>query len=106
MLYDNGLLLDIFAKGWQRYKEPLFRKVVEETIGWLERDMLAPNGGFRSSIDADSEGVEGKCYVWNPEQVEDVLGTEDGSTFCKAYGITKEGNLTRFVQYPPQRGNG
>ena len=93
MLYDNGLLLDIFSKGWQRYKDPLFQKVVEETVGWLERDMLAPNGGFRSSIDADSEGVEGKCYVWNPGQVEEILGKEDGAIFCKAYGITEEGNF-------------
>jgi uncharacterized protein YyaL (SSP411 family) len=93
MLYDNGLLLDIFSKGWQQYKDPLFKKVVEESVGWLGREMLAPNGGFRSSIDADSEGEEGKCYVWNPGQIEEVLGKDDAATFCKVYGITEEGNF-------------
>jgi len=93
MLYDNGLLLDAYAKGWMRDKDPLFKKVVEETISWLKEDMLADNGGFRSSRDADSEGVEGKYYVWTPESVKEVLGEEDGNRFCTAYGITKEGNF-------------
>jgi uncharacterized protein YyaL (SSP411 family) len=93
MLYDNGLLLDAYAKGWMRYNDPLYRKVVEETIAWLTEDMLAENGGFRSSRDADSEGVEGKYYVWTPELVKEVLGEADGERFCTAYGITKDGNF-------------
>jgi len=100
MLYDNGLLLDLYAKGWQRYREPLYQAVCEEIVDWLHQEMLAENGGFYSSLDADSEGVEGKCYVWNPEQVADVLGPEDGHRFCTAYDITSAGNFEHGLSNP------
>jgi uncharacterized protein YyaL (SSP411 family) len=100
MLYDNGLLLDAYAKGWQRYREPIFRKVVEETIAWLKNEMLAENGGFRSSIDADSEGEEGKYYVWSPKQVTDILGEQDALQFCDAYGISEGGNFEKGTSNP------
>ena len=100
MLYDNGLLLDVYSKGWLRYREPLFRAVIEETVGWLKREMLAGNGAFYSSLDADSEGVEGKCYVWNPEQVFEVLGREEGTAFCETYDISESGNFEHGLSNP------
>jgi uncharacterized protein YyaL (SSP411 family) len=93
MLYDNGLLLDIYAKGWHRFRHPLFRHVAEEIVEWAEREMRAPQGLYYSSLDADSEGEEGKFTVWNRREVEDVLGEEEGRAFCEAYNITPEGNF-------------
>ena len=100
MLYDNALLLDIFTKGWLRYRKPLYRAVVEETIGWLEREMRSPAGGYYSSLDADSEGVEGKFQVWNAAQVKEILGQGDGDEFCRFYGITEEGNFEHGFSNP------
>lgn len=100
MLYDNGLLLDAYAKAWQRYPEPLFRNVVEETINWLQKEMQADNGGFRSSMDADSEGEEGKFYVWLPSMIKEILGEEEGRSFCEAYNITEKGNFENGTSNP------
>lgn len=100
MLYDNGLLLDIYTKGWMRFRQPIFKAVVEETVNWIFREMLAPNGGFYSSIDADSEGEEGKYYVWTPAEIESVLGRDKGTQFCDAYGITEEGNFEHHTSNP------
>jgi uncharacterized protein YyaL (SSP411 family) len=93
MLYDNALLIDIYAKAYQRYPKPLYKQVVEETIGWLQREMRAPSGAFYAALDADTEGEEGKTYLWNPAQVKAILGDDDGARFCEAYGISKEGNF-------------
>ncbi len=93
MLYDNGLLLDIFSKGWLRYRQPLYANVVAETVGWLEREMAAPGGAFYASLDADSEGVEGKYYVWTPDEIESILGQEEAAVFNDAYLITPKGNF-------------
>ena len=100
MLYDNGLLLDAYAKAWQRYPEPIFKNVVEETISWLKKEMLSDNGGFRSSMDADSEGEEGKFYVWIPSLVREILGDEDGRRFCEAYEISEKGNFEKGTSNP------
>ena len=100
MLYDNGLLLDIYTKGWMRYHQPLFKAVVEETVNWIFREMLAPNGGFYSSIDADSEGEEGKYYVWTPAEIESILGRNKGKEFCDTYGITEKGNFEHHTSNP------
>ena len=100
MLYDNGLLLDIYTKGWMRYRQPIFKAVVEETVNWLLRDMHAPNGGFYSSIDADSEGEEGKYYVWTPAEIESLLGQDDGKLFCETYSITGKGNFEHHTSNP------
>ncbi len=100
MLYDNGLLLDIYTKGWMRYRQPIFKAAVEETVNWLLRDMHAPNGGFYSSIDADSEGEEGKYYVWTPAEVESLLGQDDGKLFCETYSITEKGNFEHHTSNP------
>ena len=90
MLYDNGQLIHVYTKGWLRYRNPLYQSIVEETVDWLLRDMRAPDGTFYASIDADSEGAEGAFYLWTPEQVAAVLGTEDAATFCSAYGISTQ----------------
>ncbi|QYY35717.1 thioredoxin domain-containing protein [Ruficoccus sp. ZRK36] len=93
MLSDNGLLLSLFSKGWQRYRQPLYADVVAETIGWLEREMSAPGGTFYASLDADADGVEGKTYVWTPEEIESILGPEEAKEFNDAYLITQKGNF-------------
>mgnify|MGYP006268748799 CR=1 FL=1 len=93
MLYDNALLLDTYARAWQRYPRPLYEAVVRETVHFLEREMSLPNGAFAASLDADTEEGEGHTYLWTPEQVKEVLGQEEGSAFCEAYGITGEGNF-------------
>jgi uncharacterized protein YyaL (SSP411 family) len=93
MLYDNALLLDIYSKGWQRYPKPLYEKIVEETIGWLKREMQSPEGAFYAALDADTEGEEGKTYLWYPAEVKSILGDEAGARFCEVYGISTEGNF-------------
>lgn len=93
MLYDNGLLLAIYSRAHRRYPKPVYQAVVRETIAWLDREMASPQGGYYSALDADSEGEEGRFYVWTPAQVSEVLGEERGGTFCHAYGISEEGNF-------------
>jgi uncharacterized protein YyaL (SSP411 family) len=93
MLYDNALLIDIYAKAYQRYPKDLYRLVVEETIGWLEREMASPNGAYFAALDADTDGEEGMTYVWNPAQIKAVLGDEEGEQICHVYGITEGGNF-------------
>jgi uncharacterized protein YyaL (SSP411 family) len=93
MLYDNGQLLGIYADAFAMTGDARFAQVIEETIGWLEREMLDPSGGLYASQDADSEGEEGKFYVWTPEEIADVLGADDGERFGRAYGVTAQGNF-------------
>ena len=101
MLYDNALLLDAYTRGWLDNKDPLYAAVVEETIGWLEREMSAETGGFYAALDADSDGKEGHYYVWTPQEVESVLATkEDARAVCQAYNITKEGNFEHGTSNP------
>ncbi len=101
MLYDNGLLLQTYTRAWQRYRNPLYRAVAEETADWAMREMRSPETGlFYSSIDADSEGEEGKFYVWTPEEIVSILGEKDGARFCQAYNITGKGNFERGMSNP------
>jgi len=93
MLYDNALLVRLYVEAWQAIGEPRFRTVAAETLSWVRREMTQPGGGFHATIDADSEGVEGRFYVWTPEQVEAVLGAEDGALFGQVYGVTTRGNF-------------
>ncbi|MGC9450648.1 MAG: thioredoxin domain-containing protein [Oceanipulchritudo sp.] len=93
MLYDNALLLDIYSKAHHRYPKLLYRRIVEETIAWLEREMRHPCHAFHAALDADTGGEEGKTYLWEPAQVETILGEEEGRRFCEVYGITREGNF-------------
>ena len=100
MLYDNALLLATYARANRRYPNPLFAAIAEETVTWLQREMQAPEGGFYSSLDADVEGEEGKSYVWNPAEITQVLGEEDGAAFCEAYDVSPEGNFEKGSSNP------
>ena len=100
MLYDNALLIDAYVRGWLDCKEPLYAAVVEETIDWLEREMSADCGAFYSSLDADSEGGEGRYYVWKPEEVVAVLGSSAAREVCAAYNITEAGNFEEGYSNP------
>ena len=92
MLYDNGQILSLFSKAYRIYKDPTFKRIVNEMIEWLQREMSDTNDLFYASYDADSEGVEGKFYVWNKSDVEAVLG-ENSKDFCDYYGISEQGNF-------------
>jgi uncharacterized protein YyaL (SSP411 family) len=92
MLYDNAQLLDLLCLVWQETKSPLYAARIAETCDWVLREMVAESGGFAASYDADSEGVEGKFYVWDAAEVDAVLGPEDGAFFRAAYDVASEGN--------------
>jgi uncharacterized protein len=92
MLYDNALLARAYLHGWQALGHERYRRVCEETLDWLLREMRGPEGGFFSALDADSEGEEGRFYVWTPEQVRSVLG-EDADAIAEFYGVTEAGNF-------------
>ncbi|MEM7424700.1 MAG: thioredoxin domain-containing protein [Pseudomonadota bacterium] len=91
MLYDNAQLLDILIPVWQATKEDLFRIRIEETIDWVATEMIAEHSAFAASLDADSEGVEGKFYVWSRNEIENVLGS-NAARFCNIYDVTEAGN--------------
>jgi uncharacterized protein YyaL (SSP411 family) len=93
MLYDNALLVDLMTEVYRETANPLFKVRITETVGWLDREMIADGGGFAASLDADSEGEEGKFYVWSKDEITSVLGPEDGDFFCKVYGVTADGNF-------------
>jgi len=92
MLYDNAQILDLLTEAWKETRNPLYAERASETVGWLEREMIAPEGGFASSLDADSEGVEGKFYVWDYSEIVNALGPEDADLFTRIYDVTPEGN--------------
>src|SRR5947208_1790703 len=93
MLYDNAQLLDLLAVAHVGTGHPLFRQRVTETVGWLAREMTTPQGAFSASLDADSEGEEGKFYVWSLREIEQVLGAEDAAFFAAQYDVTAGGNF-------------
>ncbi len=91
MLYDNAQYIRALSWAFAESNDSLFRNRIEETIGWLEREMLMPGGGFASSLDADSEGVEGLFYVWQKTEIDGLLG-DDSAFFCSHYDVTATGN--------------
>ncbi len=98
MLYDNAQLLDLLTWLWQDTEDPLYERRARETVGWLQREMMAerspggePCGGFASSLDADSEGEEGRFYVWQEAEIDALLGA-DAAVFKQAYAVTPMGN--------------
>ena len=93
MLYDNAQLLELLALAWQRSGEPLFSQRAQETVGWLEREMTTPEGAFCASLDADSEGEEGKFYVWSKAEIEEALGAENAAFFAAYYDVSPGANF-------------
>jgi uncharacterized protein len=93
MLYDNALILELLALARQRSGNSLFSARAAETVAWLAREMTTPEGAFCASLDADSEGEEGKFYVWSEREIADVLGKEDAAFFAANYDVTAGGNF-------------
>ncbi len=93
MLYDNALLAMVYIEAYQVTGKELYASVAREIFTYILRDMTSPEGGFYSAEDADSEGAEGKFYVWSPDEIKEVLGERDGEIFCRKYNITPGGNF-------------
>ncbi|WP_439556410.1 thioredoxin domain-containing protein [Dyadobacter sp.] len=91
MLYDNAQLLEVFSEAYSLTQNPLYADRIQQTIGWLDREMRHAEGGFYSALDADSEGVEGKFYIWTETELREILG-DDFSWFSKLYNISGHGN--------------
>ncbi len=95
MLYDNALLSRVYLEAWQATGNDFYRRVATETLDYVLRDMTDAAGGFHSAEDADSEGEEGKFYVWTEDEIKALLGEKDGTLFCRHYGVSKQGNFER-----------
>ncbi len=93
MLYDNGQLLALYAQAWAATRDPLFKRISEETAQWAMREMQSPEGGYYSSLDADSEGHEGQFYVWTPQQVRELLDEREYAVFARRYGLDRPANF-------------
>src|SRR5690349_15376073 len=116
MLYDNAQLLELLALAWQRSRKPLFAQRARETVAWLAREMITGEGAFCASLDADSEGEEGKFYVWSKNEIIELIGPEAAEFFARHYDVTDGGNfeghniLNRLQRPhpnpPPQAGEG
>jgi uncharacterized protein YyaL (SSP411 family) len=91
MLYDNALLVSVLCEAWQLTRQPLYKQAVEETLAFVERELYSPEKGFYSALDADSEGVEGKFYVWSKAEITTIL-QQDAAVFCAFYDVTEGGN--------------
>ena len=93
MLYDNALLSRLYLHLYQLTKDDFARRIAEETLDYVKREMTDASGGFYSSQDADSEGEEGKFFVWSRSEIMSSLGTEPGSIFCEYFGVSDDGNF-------------
>ncbi len=93
MLCDNGLLLALYADAWKLTGDPLFRRTCEATAGWAMREMQTPEGGYRSSLDADSEGEEGRFYLWERDEVRALLTAEEYAAFAPRHGLDRAPNF-------------
>ncbi len=93
MLYDNALLSRAYLNGYLLTQNDFYRKIVQEILDYVAREMTSPEGGFYSSQDADSEGKEGAFFLWTTDEVQSILGEEEGGLFCRYYGIIPEGNF-------------
>ena len=93
MLYDNGQLLSAYSEAYKMTKNEFYASVIDETTVWMQRELQHPDGGFYSSLDADSEGEEGKFYVWNYSEIQEVItDPQQRAWFVEYYGIKEHGN--------------
>jgi len=104
MLYDNALLVMAYTKAFAITQNPVYKTIVEKTLTYIKREMTHPQGGFYAAQDADSDGVEGKYYVFMPMEIRAALGEADGAAFCQMYDITETGNF-EGKNIPNQIGN-
>ena len=93
MLYDNALLSQLYLEAYQLTQKLIYRRIVEETLDYVAREMLSPQGGFYSTQDADSEGKEGKFFLWKQEQINQILSNQESKVFSLFYDVTSEGNF-------------
>jgi uncharacterized protein YyaL (SSP411 family) len=91
MLYDNALLVSVISEAYQLTGDERYAHTIGKTLQFVHSEMLSPEGGFYSALDADSEGVEGKYYVWSKQEIDEIIG-DDSDLFCKVYDITVHGN--------------
>lgn len=99
MLYDNAQLVSLYTHAWQVTKDPEYKRIVYETLEFIRNELTSPEGGFFSSLDADSEGEEGKFYAWTKEEIESVLG-KDAPLFIDYFNITSTGNWEKDKNIP------
>jgi uncharacterized protein len=96
MLYDNALLVSTLSEAYQVTHKPIYRQTIQETLAFVTQKMMAPEGGFYAAYDADSEGEEGKYYVWTMEEIAQIIDNETDSTlFCELYDVTAAGNFEK-----------
>jgi uncharacterized protein YyaL (SSP411 family) len=93
MLYDNAQLVPLYTDGYRLTRSPEYAQVVHQTLAYLEREMRHDAGGFYSTQDADTEGAEGMTYLWQSDEFQSVVGTEDSEILCRYYGVTVDGNF-------------
>jgi uncharacterized protein len=93
MLYDNAQILELLALAYRRGEQMLFLQRAQETFDWLLREMSTPQGAFCASLDADSEGQEGKFYLWSRAEIDTLLGQQDGKYFSECYDVSANGNF-------------
>ena len=103
MLYDNALLLDVLCDAYQLTRNEVYAQTIQDTLGFISREMTSPEGGFYAALDADSEGVEGKFYTWSKAEIHHILG-EQAIPFCEYYDVSEHGNWEEqnilWVQQP------
>lgn len=109
MLYDNALLAIAYLEAYQLTRKELFARIAREIFTYILRDMTSPEGAFYSAEDADSEGEEGKFYLWTPQEVKEILGEQDGDIFCQRYDISNTGNfegsnIPNLIKNMPEEG--
>jgi uncharacterized protein YyaL (SSP411 family) len=93
MLYDNGPLLALYSETYAATDDPVFQRIAEETAQWVMREMQSPDGGYYSTLDADSEGEEGKFYVWTPSEVKTILSDDEYAVTSRVYGLDRQANF-------------
>ena len=100
MLYDNGPLLGLYADAWLLTQDEEFLRVIEETVEWVKREMTAPSGAWYSSLDADSDGEEGKFYVWQREEFDALLGPQESALARRRWGLNEPPNFEDHAWHP------